>query len=206
MSWHIGVLKNTVRVSNTCGAAIKAYLVSQYTHEPDDVVCLDGTLCFDSHEHSDYLDAEVCALIAADGATGDVCFGSVEGDNAGEFWGHRFEGGSCQKLKGEVVWYVDTRDEELAAIRALLWPSIADQTWCYCIGDEAGEHLQVIDGWTKYRGLNEAQALDVAAAKLHSVGFRAGMTADEACALFKAARENGPAWGLAHTPVRLGLT
>ena len=27
------------------------------------------------------------------------------------------------------------------------------------------------------------------AAKLHAVGFRAGMTVDEACALFKAARE-----------------
>jgi hypothetical protein len=61
--------------------------------------------------------------------------------------------------------------------------------WCYCIGDEAGEHLQVIDGWTKYCNLDENQALDVAAALLHEVGFRAGMTVDEACALFKAARE-----------------
>lgn len=78
---------------------------------------------------------------------------------------------------------------ETSAIRKLLWPSVADQTWCYCIGDEAGEHLQVIDGWTKYRNLDEHQALDVAAAKLHAVGFRAGMTVDEACALFKAARE-----------------
>lgn len=82
--------------------------------------------------------------------------------------------------------------EELAAIRALLWCGLADQTWCYCIGDEEGKHLQVIDGWTKYRGLNERQALDTAAALLHGVGFRAGMTVDEACALFKAARDGKP--------------
>jgi len=188
VSWHIGVLKNTVQVSPACAEAVSKAGVKYGFDEY--MVYNDGTLAFGRDEHSDFLKHDdIRALVAADGATGEVYFGSVEGDNCGDFWGYRFEGGTCQKLKGEVVWYVDTRDEEVAAIRKLLWPSVADQTWCYCIGDEAGEHLQVIDGWTKYRGLDETQALDVAAAKLHAVGFRADMTVDEACALFKAARE-----------------
>lgn len=68
---------------------------------------------------------------------------------------------------------------ETSAIRRLLWGGVADQTWCICIGDKAGEHLQIIDGWTKYKHLDENQALDVAAAELHEVGFRAGMSVDE---------------------------
>ena len=79
-------------------------------------------------------------------------------------------------------------DSELAAIRALLWGGVADQTWCVCLGDEEGEHLQIIDGWTEYRGLNEDEALAVAASMLHGVGFRAGMSVSDACTLFKSVR------------------
>lgn len=81
-------------------------------------------------------------------------------------------------------------DSELAAIRALLWGGVADQTWCICLGDEEGEHLQVIDGWGEYANLDDEQALDTSAALLHEVGFRAGMSVDDACAMFKAARES----------------
>ncbi len=36
---------------------------------------------------------------------GDICFGSLEGDNAGSFWGYRFNGkGQLQKLEGTLVW------------------------------------------------------------------------------------------------------
>lgn len=38
---------------------------------------------------------------------GDICFGSLEGDNADQFWGYRFDGkGNVQDLEGKLQWYV----------------------------------------------------------------------------------------------------
>jgi len=81
-------------------------------------------------------------------------------------------------------------DSEVAEIRAHLWEGVADQTWCVCLGPEDGEHLQVIDGWGEYKALSDEEALDATAALLHGVGFRAGMSIDEAIALLATARES----------------
>lgn len=81
--------------------------------------------------------------------------------------------------------------EELAAIRALLFFGVCDQTWCVCLGPEDGEHLQIIDGWSEYADLPLDSAEDTAAALLHKAGYRAGMSIDEAIALLDDAMRDG---------------
>jgi len=81
--------------------------------------------------------------------------------------------------------------EELAAIRALLFFGVCDQTWCVCLGPEDGQHHLVIHGWDEYEDLPLDSAEDTAAALLHKAGFRAGMSLDEAIALLDAAAMEG---------------
>lgn len=56
----------------------------------------------DHMEHMDFIaffEKEIKALKAK----GDITFGSTEGDNAGDYWGYRFDGkGGMKKLVGQV--------------------------------------------------------------------------------------------------------
>ena len=69
----------------------------------DDKTCL---LKFnaDDMEHMDYLSNRKVQEFLCPGAVGDVCFASLEGDNAGSFWGYRFTGWKCLRLHHKDVW------------------------------------------------------------------------------------------------------
>lgn len=58
----------------------------------------------DHQEHMDFV-AFFKNALANLKVKGDITFASLEGDNAGEFWGYRFDGeGGVKDLKGEVVF------------------------------------------------------------------------------------------------------
>ena len=109
MGWSIGELKNTVEICEVCARELfesqsyegeRWYEVERVTHK--------GKLVFDEDhmEHMDFVwDEGVQAILMKHRVRGDICFGSLEGDNAGSFWGYRFDGrGGMVKLKGEVVF------------------------------------------------------------------------------------------------------
>lgn len=60
----------------------------------------------DDMEHMDFVDDKaVQRILKKYKVKGDICFGSLEGDNAGSFWGYRFDGkGGMKKLTGKLVW------------------------------------------------------------------------------------------------------
>lgn len=76
-----------------------------------DEVTYKDKLSFNSDhaEHMDYLANEygqkIIAVLNKHQVRGDICFGSLEGDNAGCFWGYRFDGkGNMKELTGKIVW------------------------------------------------------------------------------------------------------
>lgn len=111
MSWSISVLKNTLRFkSHVTAEQLKDWLDSNgHAVYPDKVV--DGykiDFDHDAMEHMDYLHEDEVQKILNDGyAEGDVCFGSLEGDNSGQFWGYRFTPGEQAKdLNGRISWEI----------------------------------------------------------------------------------------------------
>ncbi|MFP5446682.1 MAG: hypothetical protein ACLGIY_24440 [Betaproteobacteria bacterium] len=59
----------------------------------------------DSMEHMDFVwNDEVLAVLADAKVNGRVTFGSLEGNNAGEFWGYDFKDGLMTKLTGAIHW------------------------------------------------------------------------------------------------------
>ncbi len=66
----------------------------------------------DHMEHMDYMwHKEIIEIIKKHKLKGDVCFESVEGDNAGSKWGYRYDGkGGFVKLIAEVSW-VESKGE-----------------------------------------------------------------------------------------------
>ncbi len=105
MSWSIALLKNDVLISDACAAELAENV--DFGEGPEDVTS-DGYLYFndDHEEHMDFVgDAAVQKILKKHKAEGDICFGSLEGDNAGSFWGYRFDGkGGMTKLNGVVAW------------------------------------------------------------------------------------------------------
>lgn len=109
MGWSIALLENTVEISETCAKDL--FAAQEYEdetwYELDDVT-YEGYLSFngDHMEHMDYLDDEKYqAVLKTHKVEGDICFGDVEGDNAGSFWGYRFDGkGGMVKLTGRIVF------------------------------------------------------------------------------------------------------
>jgi len=72
-------------------------------------VTYEGKLAFnpDHQEHMDYLgnNPKLNKVLQKHKVKGDICFGSLEGDNAGSFWGYRFDGkGGMQELEGKLSW------------------------------------------------------------------------------------------------------
>lgn len=93
MSWSIGLIFNTVELTDECSEALNVYAESQYE---DCVYAYDNRLEFDSDamEHMDFLhDPEVLAILQEHNVSGTVRFASVEGDNSGTMWEHRFING-----------------------------------------------------------------------------------------------------------------
>lgn len=110
MSWSIGELVNTVTISKKCARELFAVRKNYGTWYSLEDVTYDGKLNFngDHMEHMDYLwNEDIQAVLLKYKVRGDVCFGSLEGDNAGSFWGYRFDGkGGMSTLEGKVEWYV----------------------------------------------------------------------------------------------------
>jgi NAD-dependent DNA ligase len=145
MGWFIQEGKNEVVVSKKCAEELfKVQEEGRCDEVWDDAdsVAPDGRLAFttDHMEHMDYLTNEdIVAVLCKHKVKGDICFESHEGDNAGDYWGYRFDGkggmkpltGTCtvvfeevkEPLKGKVVVITGTldvwsRDDAHAAVRA----------------------------------------------------------------------------------------
>lgn len=115
MSWSIGLIVNTVKVSTK--VAKELFKAQAYDgedegdvwHSEDSVLDDEGHLYFDyDHmEHMDWLGVgdNLVDILKKNKVAGDVCFGSLEGDNDGSFWGYRFDGkGGMVQLEGKLVW------------------------------------------------------------------------------------------------------
>ncbi len=108
MGWSIGNIDNTVKITKACAKELLA--AASDIWDDLDNVREGGCLTFNSDhsEHMDYLHrADVLAVLAKHRVNGDITFGSMEGDNAGCFWGYRFKDGVMKTLTGEVVYRED---------------------------------------------------------------------------------------------------
>ncbi len=108
--WSIACTVNNVDISDKC--AEELFEAQDYEGEIwDDLEYVtddDGNLYFnpDFNESMDYISNDsVIDVLKKHKVKGDICFGSLEGDNAGSFWGYRFDGlGGMAYLKGKLVW------------------------------------------------------------------------------------------------------
>ena len=109
MSWSIGETVNTVHISKKCAEELfGAQNEDEIWYSPKDVAP-NGTVTFNSdhQEHMDWLSSgdKLVAILKKHKVKGDICFGSLEGDNDGQFWGYRFDGkGGMKFLAGRVVY------------------------------------------------------------------------------------------------------
>lgn len=115
MGWSVQLMRNTAEISTEVAETLIQKFASDiptiYQEDnptPDDLL-YNGKLYFsaDHMEHIDWLERheDILPTLAALMVKGDICFGSLEGDNAGAFWGYRFDGqGSFKRLRGDVVW------------------------------------------------------------------------------------------------------
>ncbi|MBI2064697.1 MAG: hypothetical protein HYT62_01445 [Candidatus Yanofskybacteria bacterium] len=109
--WTIHCLVNTVYIPNECGHDLfnlAQDYEGEFWNKVDDVT-EDGLLNFNPYhmEYMDYLrdNTEAIRILKAYNVKGDIRFGSLEGDNAGSFWGYHFDGrGGMKHLKGNLVW------------------------------------------------------------------------------------------------------
>lgn len=111
MSWSIGLIENTVRISQKVAKQLFKLQEDNKTDElwySEDDVVYEGKLQFngDHMEHMDYIwREEVQSVLRKNKVEGSICFGSLEGDNADSFWGYRFDGkGGMRELKGTIEW------------------------------------------------------------------------------------------------------
>lgn len=110
MGWSIENLVNEMKITAQCAKDLFEaqeyeeeiwYELKEVTHK--------GKLTFnpDHSEHMDYIHLpHIQEVLLKHKVKGDICFGSLEGDNAGQFWGYRFDGkGNVQNLEGKLQWY-----------------------------------------------------------------------------------------------------
>lgn len=117
--WRIHNTVNTVKVSKKCAQELFRSVTRNtgFWNDVSEVTDRDGVLIFneDHYEHMDFLWLEeIQKVLLKHKVKGDICFASLEGDNAGSFWGYRFDGkGGGVKLDGEIV-YTETPLEKLS--------------------------------------------------------------------------------------------
>ena len=115
MSWSIENIVNTVEISRECARDVYNAESHKFegkiyndTFSDVDYVTYEGKLAFnpDHQEHKDYVSHEkVQKALKKHKVQGDICFGSLEGDDAGSFWGYRFDGnGGMKMLEGKLEW------------------------------------------------------------------------------------------------------
>lgn len=109
MSWTIGLMKNTVKISKACAKdLLKATKDEDVWYNLKEVTTEEGHMSFnpDFMEGMDIVCSDtIQKVLKKHKVSGEICFGSLEGDNEGEFWGYSFDGeGEMSTLKGTVVW------------------------------------------------------------------------------------------------------
>jgi hypothetical protein len=103
--WRIHNMTNTVKVSPECAKAVFEKLDGQggfkNAHE---VIDREGHLYFNpSHfEHQDYVSC-VLDVLTAHKVSGEIIFGSLDGDNRGKAWGYQFVEGKRTRQAGKLV-------------------------------------------------------------------------------------------------------
>ncbi len=114
MGWSIACVENTLVVPEECGEELRNLVEKtedgeEYPVELD-LYSYSPQLEFnvDHMEHMDCLwREEVQAVLAKHKVSGRVCFGSLEGDNSGDFWGYEWTNGELRMLSGTLHWEVD---------------------------------------------------------------------------------------------------
>lgn len=167
--WSIGELVNTVEITKECAKELfEAQGYEGETWDSLEQVEYKGKLVFNSDhfEHMDFLatDKKVVEILKKHKVKGDICFGCLEGYNAGQFWGHRFDGkGGMVELVGKVVYEENralfrgmtfvitgtlsgmTRDEAHGKIRELggeISDSVSKNTTHLVLGEKHGSKLE----------------------------------------------------------------
>lgn len=109
MGWVIVELENTVNISESI--AKELFDSQEYQGEiwyDENEVMYKNRLCFyeDHQEYMDYVHKEhIQEVLKRNKVEGVIKFGSLEGENAGDFWGYEFDGkGGMKELVGEVKW------------------------------------------------------------------------------------------------------
>ena len=111
MSWSISEMKNEVKISKACADELfeaQGGENGEIWYNRNEVLS-NGFLTFniDHMEHMDWLGTndKLVAILKKHKVRGDICFGSLEGDNQGEFWGYRFDGaGGMKTLTGGTAF------------------------------------------------------------------------------------------------------
>lgn len=110
MGWYINLVTNEVKITEKCAKAVLKVLQGEGTFETLDDVWHHKKLRFheDHLEWMDYLRThdDIIGVLQKHKVSGDICFSSNDGDNAGEAWGYRFDGqGGFTALTGRLQWF-----------------------------------------------------------------------------------------------------
>lgn len=116
--WSIALLENTVKINKK--TAQDLFKESEETGEEIwyelKSVAPKGKLTFNSDhmEHMDFLtNDDLLDVLLRNKVNGRICFGSLDGDQVGEFWGYEFDGkGGVSNLQGEITWKSKEIEEE----------------------------------------------------------------------------------------------
>lgn len=111
--WHIGEVVNQVEASEELAKDLRKWAENEWGEGEADYLVYRGKIFFnpDHSEHMDFIsDKRVQRILKKHKVKGDICFGSLEGDNAGTFWGYRFDGkGGMKKLTGVLTFNEDIK-------------------------------------------------------------------------------------------------
>lgn len=112
MSWSIGLILDTIVLPDACEEELNALMDERGM----DHVAYDNELEFnaDHMEHMDFLDGdqEVIDILLKHEVEGVVRFASVEGDNSGDMWEHRFKDGEYSQVAIALADVVIDHDSE----------------------------------------------------------------------------------------------
>jgi D-mannonate dehydratase len=125
--WNIACIKNEVEIDEKIAKALLkcgADVCYSWNAETDPLAYNVGfkdedgkyRLFFnaDHFEHMDFVyEKQVLDVLRENKVKGDICFGSLEGDNQGRFWGYRFDGqGGMLKLTGSLSFEAQSNTNE----------------------------------------------------------------------------------------------
>lgn len=122
--WRVSVLENKVKLTKKFKKALIKEIkekkltdvgdihgcnVSNWTEEEFNDCLFDGDFLFfnaDHFEHIDYLshNKKLIKFMNKHKLKGKITFGSLDGDQFGQFWGYEFKDGKMKELVGNINW------------------------------------------------------------------------------------------------------